>query len=223
MWRASRAERPTSGSRCWPPRPTCSSSPPRWSSSPRPGTCTGSAAASCRCSGCWSPGRPTNGSPRSWASPRAPSPPTSSTCAPSSPRGPGPPRRRGPFGWGCSCPPRCAPTGGDGVPLGAAGPSRAERPPGGGQVAVEVAAIAAGVGPVGLEERGRALLDSLRRVVPFQAGWLGLLDPEHREHVPLVVQGYEDHVLSYITGSAIVDEIELVGLYRPRLPMRLCD
>ena len=39
----------------------------------------------------------------------------------------------------------------------------AERPPGGGQVAVEVAAIAAWVGPVGLEERARALLDSLRR------------------------------------------------------------
>lgn len=57
---------------------------------------------------------------------------------------------------------------------------------------MEVAAIAAGVGPVGLEERARALLDSLRRVVPFQAGWLGLLDPEHRVHVPLVVQGYED-------------------------------
>ena len=88
---------------------------------------------------------------------------------------------------------------------------------------MEVAAIAAGAGPVGLEERARALLDSLHRVVPFQAGWIGLLDPEHREHVPLAVQGYEDRFLSYITGSAIVDEIELVGLHRPRLPMRLRD
>jgi DNA-binding CsgD family transcriptional regulator len=98
-----------------------------------------------------------------------------------------------------------------------------ELPPGGGQVAAEVAAIAAGAGPVSLEERARALMVALRRVVPFEAGWIGLLDPERREHVPLAVHGYDDRFRCYITGPDIVDEIEMVGLHRPRLPMRVRD
>jgi hypothetical protein len=36
-----------------------------------------------------------------------------------------------------------------------------------------------------VEERAEACLESLLQVTPFQAGWIGLLDPERREHVLL--------------------------------------
>jgi DNA-binding CsgD family transcriptional regulator len=89
------------------------------------------------------------------------------------------------------------------------------------QVAVEVAGIAAT--PAAIEERAAALLESLRRVVPFQAGWIALLDPERRRLVPLVSPGYDDTVRAYITSPASVAEIELLGLDRARPPMRLRD
>jgi DNA-binding CsgD family transcriptional regulator len=98
-----------------------------------------------------------------------------------------------------------------------------EPPPAAARVAAEVAAIAAAAGPVSLETRAQELLEALHPVVPFEAGWLGLLDPERREHVPLAVQGYDDRFRGYITGPDIVDEIEMVGLHRPRLPMRVRD
>jgi len=99
----------------------------------------------------------------------------------------------------------------------------AELPPCGARIAAEVGRIAAGAGPINLEERARALMAELRRVVPFEAGWIGLLDPERREHVPLSVQGYDDRSRDYITTPAIVEDIELLGLDRPGRPLRLRD
>jgi GAF domain-containing protein len=64
---------------------------------------------------------------------------------------------------------------------------------------------------------------ALRRVVPFAAGWIGLLDPGYRQHVPLAVQGYDDRSRDYITTPAIVEDIELLGLDRPGRPLRLRD
>lgn len=40
-----------------------------------------------------------------------------------------------------------------------------------------------------VEERAEACLESLLQVRPFQAGWIGLPDPERREHVLLAHQG----------------------------------
>ena len=62
-----------------------------------------------------------------------------------------------------------------------------------------------------------------RHRVPFQAGWIGLLDPERRQHVPLVGHGYDDRARAYISSPAIVTEIELLGLHRARPPMCLRD
>jgi GAF domain-containing protein len=45
-----------------------------------------------------------------------------------------------------------------------------------------------------VEERAEACLESLLQVTPFQAGWIGLLDPERREHVLLAHQGYDDPI-----------------------------
>ena len=102
---------------------------------------------------------------------------------------------------------------------GAPGWAVAELPPGGPQVAVEVAGIAAA--PASIAERAAALLEPLRRVVPFQGAWIGLLDPERHEHVPLVSPGYDDRLRAFFTSPAAVAEAELVGLHRARPPMCL--
>lgn len=92
---------------------------------------------------------------------------------------------------------------------------------GGLQVAVEVAGIAAR--PAGIEERAQALLEPLRRVVPFEAAWLGLLDPERREHVALAFQGSDDRIRARFASPAGVAEVELIGMHRARPPLRLRD
>ena len=96
-----------------------------------------------------------------------------------------------------------------------------ELPPGCLQVAVEVAGIAAT--PSRIEERAAALLEPLRLVVPFQGVWFGLLDPERGAHVLLVDQGHDDRIRGWCTSPGAVAEVELLGLHRTRLPMRLCD
>jgi GAF domain-containing protein len=52
-----------------------------------------------------------------------------------------------------------------------------------------------------VEERAEACLESLLQVTPFQAGWIGLLDPERREHVLLAHQGYDDPIRAWLTGA----------------------
>jgi len=63
---------------------------------------------------------------------------------------------------------------------------------------VEVAEIASTSGPIG--DRASALLEPLRRVIPFGGAWIGLLDPERREHLSLVQDGYNDGTRAYLNG-----------------------
>ncbi|GAA0921049.1 hypothetical protein GCM10009558_104620 [Virgisporangium aurantiacum] len=97
----------------------------------------------------------------------------------------------------------------------------AEFPPGGLEVAVEVGEIASGRGDV--RQRADAMLDSLRRLVPFQAAVINVLDPRHRVNVPVVSRGYDDATCGFITSRANTDEIELLALTRSRSAMRLSD
>jgi hypothetical protein len=97
----------------------------------------------------------------------------------------------------------------------------ADLPAGGPRVVREVAGIA--LAPGSVEERAEACLESLRRMVPFQAGWIAPLDPERRQLVPLVSRGYDDPARAYFTSPASVAGIELLGLHRARPPMRLRD
>jgi DNA-binding CsgD family transcriptional regulator len=96
-----------------------------------------------------------------------------------------------------------------------------ELPPGGLQVAVEVAQIADAAGR--LDQRAEALLEPLRRLVPFRGAWISLLDPERREQPPLVSIGYPDALNRYMSGPAGVAEIELLGLNRSAGATRLGD
>jgi DNA-binding CsgD family transcriptional regulator len=81
-------------------------------------------------------------------------------------------------------------------------------------VGIEVARVAST--PATIEERAHALLEPLRRVVPFRAAWISLLDPERHEQPPLVSEGYEDNLRRYMGGREGVAEIEQLGLNRSR-------
>ncbi|MFI7599163.1 LuxR C-terminal-related transcriptional regulator [Actinoplanes sp. NPDC049681] len=93
--------------------------------------------------------------------------------------------------------------------------------PAGGPAVVAVAQIAVMPGSVG--QRAHALLEPLRRLVPYDAAWISLLDPERRILPPLVREGYDARVQQYLDGPQLMDDIELVGMHRHRPPMRLKD
>jgi hypothetical protein len=96
-----------------------------------------------------------------------------------------------------------------------------ELPPGGLEVAVEVGQIAAAPGAI--EHRGAALLEPLRRLVPFDACWIALRDPETRRHVPLVTAGYAEPLRAYFGTPEADAEVELLGLNQSRAPMSVRD
>jgi hypothetical protein len=79
-----------------------------------------------------------------------------------------------------------------------------ELPPGWPQTAAEVAQIASMPGRI--NQRAEALLEPLRRVVPFRGAWISLFDPQRREQPPLVSQGYPDGLNQYMRGPAGVAE-----------------
>jgi DNA-binding CsgD family transcriptional regulator len=77
--------------------------------------------------------------------------------------------------------------------------------------------------PVGIAQRARELLAPLRRVIPFEAARIALMDPAVRQPVTLVSEGYDGAVRSYFESPAVLDEIELIGLYKSRSAFRLRD
>jgi hypothetical protein len=89
------------------------------------------------------------------------------------------------------------------------------------QVMVELAGIAAAAASI--EERARALLEVLRRVVPSQAAWLALRDPERGTHMPLATLGDTDPLRAYFQTPAAETEVELIGMNRRRPPMLVRD
>lgn len=89
------------------------------------------------------------------------------------------------------------------------------------RVTFEVAGIASSTSRI--EERAEALLEQLRRVVPFQAARIGLLDPERGAPASLASQGYDDAVSAYYDSPAVVEEFELLGLDRSRPPILIRD
>jgi DNA-binding CsgD family transcriptional regulator len=89
------------------------------------------------------------------------------------------------------------------------------------EIATEVASAA--TTPAGLGERAEALLSPIRRLVPFQAARVYLLDMERRAEQSLYFEGYDEKVRSYLDSPQHVDDVELAGLHRHGPPMRLRD
>lgn len=97
----------------------------------------------------------------------------------------------------------------------------AEIPDGGFAMASEIGQIASGSGTV--EQRAAAVLDTLHRLVPFQAAAIFLVDPECHGAMPLASRGYGKAISEYMISPANAEEIELLGFTRHRAAMRLCD
>jgi DNA-binding CsgD family transcriptional regulator len=93
-------------------------------------------------------------------------------------------------------------------------------PPHAAEVATEVAALADL--PASLAERAEAILDRLRRVIPFQGARIALVDPELRQHELLSCHGYNDRIRVYLTTPEHYDDIESLGLNGPT-PLRVQD
>jgi DNA-binding CsgD family transcriptional regulator len=96
-----------------------------------------------------------------------------------------------------------------------------ELPQGGIEVAIEIGQIASGAGRI--EQRAESLLETLRRLVPFRAAGIFLLDAERGGLAAVADQGYDETVRGYLTSRANSDEIEMLGLNRPRPPLRVQD
>jgi DNA-binding CsgD family transcriptional regulator len=88
-------------------------------------------------------------------------------------------------------------------------------------VAVRIGQIASE--PASIAQRAEALLTPLGRVFPFQAVWIGLLDPDRRGFLSLVMKGYNEASGSYLRGTTVHDEVERLGLDKARPPMRAQD
>jgi DNA-binding CsgD family transcriptional regulator len=86
------------------------------------------------------------------------------------------------------------------------------------EIVREVAGIAAAPGTIA--ERAKALMAQLQRVVPYDAGWIALLLPDQRAHVPLARSGYDERVCEHLDSPAMLVDAELVGLNRSRRPVR---
>jgi DNA-binding CsgD family transcriptional regulator len=90
-----------------------------------------------------------------------------------------------------------------------------------GHIAMEVSRIAALPGEI--DERARALLEPLHRLLPFDGAWLALRDEDGRGHRSLISTGWDDRTGAYLDGPVLVDEIEQLGLTRSHTPLRVTD
>jgi GAF domain-containing protein len=82
---------------------------------------------------------------------------------------------------------------------------------------LELARIA--ITPDDLQERAAAILQVLGQVLPYDAAWLAVRDPEHRQHTPLATAGPAEQLRRNFRRPDADDEVEQLGLNRHRPPM----
>src|SRR3954454_17647686 len=63
----------------------------------------------------------------------------------------------------------------------------------------------------------------MQRVIPSEAGFIALLSPEERGHVPLSRHGYDDRTGGYLDSQAFLQDLELGGQRRTRHPVQHVD
>jgi len=81
----------------------------------------------------------------------------------------------------------------------------------------DVAEIAAQAGSI--ERRADALLERLRGVIPYAAGWIAVRDPETRTHSRVGSAGDTDALARYFALPEADDEVEALGLNRFQPPV----
>jgi hypothetical protein len=70
-----------------------------------------------------------------------------------------------------------------------------------------------------IEQRAAAPLGSLHRLVPYDAAWISLRDPETRRHIPLVQDGPTEALRAYFSTDGADAEVQRLGLHRFGWPM----
>jgi DNA-binding CsgD family transcriptional regulator len=84
-------------------------------------------------------------------------------------------------------------------------------------IAVELARIASESGDP--EARAYRVLDLLRRLVPFEAASIHLVDAHRRAFMPLATRGYDAPTQDHLNGMIFVEEVETVAVNRLRQPL----
>jgi len=85
------------------------------------------------------------------------------------------------------------------------------------ELRLDIADIAASSGSV--HERAAGILHRLGRLLPFDAGWLALRDPEQHRHLPLATTRAAEALRDYFGRPEADEEVELLGLNRSRPPL----
>jgi hypothetical protein len=71
----------------------------------------------------------------------------------------------------------------------------------------------------GLTQRAEGVLEALGRILPFDAGWLAVRDPERRRHVPLATTGAAEPLHRYFESPGADAELEHLGLNNAQRPV----
>src|SRR3954469_13870964 len=81
---------------------------------------------------------------------------------------------------------------------------------------LELAGIAAGTT---VQQRAQAVLERLGGILPFDAAWLAVRDPERRRHMPLATTGPDEPLRRYFLTPEADAEVDSLDLNRWRPPM----
>ncbi|MCU1675815.1 MAG: transcriptional regulator, LuxR family [Frankiales bacterium] len=84
---------------------------------------------------------------------------------------------------------------------------------------LHLAEIAARPGP--LPERAQALLHELARHVPFDASWIGLVEPPGTGYTSLASTDLDQRTVAFLSGPKMSHDIEATGANRARPPGEL--
>ncbi|HEY4605851.1 MAG TPA: hypothetical protein VIH08_16090 [Blastococcus sp.] len=71
----------------------------------------------------------------------------------------------------------------------------------------------------GLNQRAEEVLEALGRILPFDAGWLAVRDPERRRHVPLATTGAAEPLRRYFESPGADAEVEHLGINSAQRPV----
>lgn len=84
-----------------------------------------------------------------------------------------------------------------------------------------LAEIAASTGP--LSERSQEMLQTLRRLVPFDAAWLAVADPMSSTYTSLAGTDLDEGTLQYLSGPETAHDIEVAQANRVSPPLSPSD
>src|SRR3954452_19425926 len=86
---------------------------------------------------------------------------------------------------------------------------------------LELAEIADSTGPV--PERAREMLETLRRLAPFDDAWLALTDPMSSSYPTVASNDLDESILQYLNGPTVTHDIERAQTVRGRAPLSPSD